>query len=286
MKLARGQHGVISREQLMRNGVTRTAIQGLVGSQVLLRRARGVYQVAAAPHSFDASLWVAALSTGGVFIGTTAAYLWGMVMEHSGPIMVALPREVKVVVPEGVRVVRSDRLTAAQTRRYGLSVASRTIAAISHLSGQPRTEATAFADRAIQRRWLTVGDLERWLGVRAPGNPMVRQVLRTLEVGAEAESERMLHRLLRQAGMTGWTANHPVRVNGTVRARIDLAFEGQKLAVEADGFAYHSKRVRYQADRTKQNLLTVTGWTVLRFTWEDLNDRPDYVVDTIRSALA
>jgi hypothetical protein len=113
----------------------------------LLRQAQGVYRVAAAPHSFEAALWVAALwvaalSTGSVFVATTAAYLWGMVAEHTGLIRVAVPRAVKVVAPPEVLVIRSDRSVARRSTRHGLPVASRIVAAIGHLRGQSRTEAS------------------------------------------------------------------------------------------------------------------------------------------------
>jgi very-short-patch-repair endonuclease len=285
MSLARAQHGVISRRQLLACGVSPEAIKTLVRTELLVRQVRGVFRVAAAPHSFEAALWVAALSTGGVFISATASYLWGMLDQHEGPITVAVGREVKLTPIQGVRIVRSDRLAVRGSTRHGLPVTSRSGAAISHLSGLGTVEATAFADRAIQRRWMTVGDLQEWLCTRAPGNAVIHQVQRTIVAGAEAESERILHRLLKRADIAGWLANHPVRHAG-VTVRIDVAFVAQKLAIEVDGFAYHSKRGRYQGDRTKQNLLTMTGWTILRFTWEDLTERPDYVVMTIRSALA
>ena len=68
-------------------------------------------------------------------------------------------------------------------------------------------------------------------------------------------------------------------------ARLDLAFPAAMVAIEVDGMAYHSDAVRFQRDRTRQNLLVSLGWTVLRFTWWDLVDRPDYVVTTIRRAV-
>ena len=54
-------------------------------------------------------------------------------------------------------------------------------------------------------------------------------------------------------------------------ARIDVAFREQRIAIEVDGFAYHSDRARFQRDRSRQNLLVGLGWTVLRFTWDDRN---------------
>ena len=43
---------------------------------------------------------------------------------------------------------------------------------------------------------------------------------------------------------------------------------------EIDGRAFHSDADRFQRDRTRQNRLVGAGWTVLRFTWNDLRDRP------------
>jgi very-short-patch-repair endonuclease len=77
-----------------------------------------------------------------------------------------------------------------------------------------------------------------------------------------------------------------VKIAGVVRARVDVAFVALRIAIEVDGFAYHSAGSRFQSDRSRQNVLTLLGWTVLRFTWNDLNDRPEYVLGTISSAVA
>ena len=42
---------------------------------------------------------------------------------------------------------------------------------------------------------------------------------------------------------------------------------------------------RFQRDRSRQNRLVAAGWTVLRFTWRDLVERPGYVVRTIRDVI-
>jgi very-short-patch-repair endonuclease len=118
-----------------------------------------------------------------------------------------------------------------------------------------------------------------------PGNRVIRHVLKTVVTGAEAESERRLHRLLHAARITGWAANHVVRVAGRAILRIDIAFVAERIAIEVDGFAYHSDRDRYQRDRSRQNQLVTSGWTVLRFTWEDITSRPEHVISVILSAL-
>ena len=170
--------------------------------------------------------------------------------------------------------------------RYRLPVTGRAAAALDHLIGLSRVEATAFADRALQRRWLDPADLSCRLAQPHRGNVLLRKVVATLQLGAEAESERVLQRLLRAHRLDGWRSNYPVLVNGVIRARIDLAFPAQRLAIEVDGFAYHSDRDRFQRDRTRQNELMLLGWTVLRFTWADLTRQPEQVVQQIKLALA
>lgn len=50
--------------------------------------------------------------------------------------------------------------------------------------------------------------------------------------------------------------------------------------------AHHTDVDRFQRDRSRQNTLVGLGWTVLRFTWADLVERPRYVIATIRRHVA
>ena len=92
--------------------------------------------------------------------------------------------------------------------------------------------------------------------------------------------------MLRRAGIAGWVPHLHVVVGGqTVRASTSRC-PMLELAIEVDGYAYHSGDDRFQRDRTRQNALIAAGWRVLRFTWADLADRPDYVVAQILQLLA
>jgi very-short-patch-repair endonuclease len=66
---------------------------------------------------------------------------------------------------------------------------------------------------------------------------------------------------------------------------LDFAFVAQRIAIEIDGRAWHSTGERFQSDRSRQNRLVLMGWTVLRFTWDDLVRRPDAVIEQVPSAL-
>lgn len=55
--------------------------------------------------------------------------------------------------------------------------------------------------------------------------------------------------------------------------RIDIAFPEKKIAIELDGHEAHSFKDKFQRDRERQNLLTLHGWLILRFTAKDVRDR-------------
>jgi very-short-patch-repair endonuclease len=106
-------------------------------------------------------------------------------------------------------------------------------------------------------------------------------LIRRLEPGAHAESERVLHRLLRAAGLTGWTAQFRVPLADRI-AYVDVAFAGERLAIEVDGRRFHDEfSDHFENDRGRQNELMAHGWRVLRFTWRMLVDHPEAVVAKI-----
>ena len=41
----------------------------------------------------------------------------------------------------------------------------------------------------------------------------------------------------------------------------------------------------WQRDRAKRNHLTLRGWAILQLTWEDLTERPDWVLASLSSVL-
>ena len=53
------------------------------------------------------------------------------------------------------------------------------------------------------------------------------------------------------------------------------------FAIEVDGYGARSTRRRFQSDLDRQNDLVGRGWTVLRFTWNDVVRRPDHVAKVI-----
>lgn len=55
------------------------------------------------------------------------------------------------------------------------------------------------------------------------------------------------------------------------RFKLDIAFPDQKCVLEIDGWEWHGKhKGDFQRDRERQNLLTIHGWRILRFTAKDV----------------
>jgi len=111
------------------------------------------------------------------------------------------------------------------------------------------------------------------------GSPTARRLLQAASDGARSEAERLLVKLLRDNDMTGWKTNYPVG-----GYKVDVAFPRQKVAIEADGWAFHTNQEDFQNDRERQNKIMLLGWQVLRFTWLDLTEYPQRVLAVIRSA--
>jgi len=111
------------------------------------------------------------------------------------------------------------------------------------------------------------------------GSPAARRLLHAASDGARSEAERVLIKLLRDNNITGWKANYPL-----AGFKIDVAFPGEKVAVETDGWAFHTSQEDFQTDRERQNKIALFGWKVLRFTWLDLTEYPQRVLAEIRFA--
>ena len=285
-RLAAQQAGLIAHAQLIESGVTQRQIDRLLRRGDVVRHDWGIYLVRGAPMPYEAELWLAVLATGGALGFATAAHLWGLADRPEViDVIIDVPRRVKPR-PQ-IRLHRVFTPLSAVTEIRGLPITTRAWTLLDHLGGLPPRDAQRLADRALQRGWLARSDFARRLRdyPQRAGNVRLRELFDTSADGAAAVSERMLHQLLRRAAITGWTANHRVWVGGELVAIVDVAFASYKLALEVDGWAYHSDVERFQRDRQRGNRLGHLGWTVLRFTWADVAYDGQRVVAEVRQAL-
>ena len=79
---------------------------------------------------------------------------------------------------------------------------------------------------------------------------------------------------------------HPVTVDDrTYRLDFLLAGSRMRVAVELDGFAFHSSKAAFVYDRIRQNDLTTLGYVVLRFSYEAIRDHTARCVAQLQAVL-
>jgi very-short-patch-repair endonuclease len=143
------------------------------------------------------------------------------------------------------------------------------------------------------RRGLVSRVRLRWrideLGRRGrPGIDVIRSLVAARTPGTSVPQsvfETRLLRLLREAGLPAPALQHEVKTAGRLLAVVDFAFPDLRLAVEADGYRWHSGRASWEHDRARRNALTSAGWKVVHVTWNDLNHRAPETVAGIKAAI-
>lgn len=150
------------------------------------------------------------------------------------------------------------------------------------------SEFTDPIDVALQSRQVTLASLYDALRAtpQRAGNVDRRRVLLDSRAEPWSHAERQAHRLLRSDGITGWVANRKIVLAGGATYFLDVGFDRERVAGEIDGRAYHCAPDVFETDRSRQNALVLDGWLIVRFTWLMLTRDPDYVLRTVRQALA
>lgn len=66
----------------------------------------------------------------------------------------------------------------------------------------------------------------------------------------------------------------------------DLVDRERRLVVECESYEWHGNRKGFLKDIRRYTLLSADGWTVLRFTWDDVMLRPGWVREVLVRAIA
>ena len=113
-----------------------------------------------------------------------------------------------------------------------------------------------------------------------------RQLLDALvDSGGESRLERWFLQIVRQAGIKRPKLQKTFREGTRTIARVDAYFPGG-LVVEVSGHGTHASRRQLQRDAQRRTELTLRGLRVITFTYDDVRDRPAWVITQLREALA
>jgi very-short-patch-repair endonuclease len=264
-RIAERQHGLITTPQLAAAGLGRRGVSRRVDAGRLHRLYRGVYAVGHRRLSREGR-WLAAVlacGPGTVLSHRSAAALWGLRQQTSGPIEVTVPA------------------TGGRTKRQGLLVHRSTCLDPSDTTSTHGIPVTTPA--------RTISDMRRVLPADQLDAAIRRAEVLRLEVGAQpgytpdlarSELERMLLRICRRHGLPRPEVNARVGPYW-----VDFLWRDRRLIVEADSYRYHGTRSAFESDRERDVQLRLMGFTCLRFTHRQVS-HADAFAATLKKILA
>ena len=276
--IARRQHGVITRRQLIDLGFGDKAIRHRLAKGRLHRLWPDVYAVGR-PDLDRQGIFMAAVLTcgaGAALSHGSAAELWGIRPRQRGPIHVAVPGH-RDPRRAGIAVHRRRAIDVTRTRRIPATSPAQTIIDLAPALTERRLERTI--DEADKLDLVHPEPLrEAAAGMPGEGAAIVRNLLdkRTFLL-ADSDLERLFIPIADAAGLKN--AETQVRVNGH---RVDFFFREKGIVVEADGGRYHRTPSEQRRDRIRDHAHTVAGLTPVRFTHDQIAHEPKYVARILR----
>lgn len=177
------------------------------------------------------------------------------------------------------RVIPPELIVTVGSVRYACPALAAIDLAVEFESGDP-------IDKALQTGATDLESMHTALAALPfrRDNPARTLVLLDSRDKPWSAAERKLHRILRGGGVVGWITNHQVWI-GKQRYFLDVAFRRLKIAIEVDGFEFHTTTAAFERDRYRQNQLVLEGWLVLRFTWTMITKHPEEVLEVVRRAI-
>ncbi|MYA85291.1 MAG: type IV toxin-antitoxin system AbiEi family antitoxin domain-containing protein [Acidimicrobiaceae bacterium] len=287
------QHGLISRTQALDAGLTKRQIEHRVASGHWVREARGVYRHAAVAASGLTRLRAAWMAHGGLASHRSAAALHHFDGYRLNTVeLTVAPGRNRAI--KGVRFYQSTQLNLAKpVVRDDIEVTgpARTVLDLAAVVSSKRLDRTV--DAVLRSGQLRLSDLWGVLASHAcRGRPGCAALKASLEERFGDEPvplsawSRMVAELLTDAGLDYPALEHRIHdARGDFVAQVDLAYPAQWVAIELDSARWHDNRESFVEDRRRRNEITLAGWNVLNFTWDDYASRSERLRATVIGAL-
>lgn len=280
--VAARQWGVVARSQLERCGLSGSAISRWAAQGRLHRIHQGVYAVGhpLLDHRGRATAALLYAGPGAALSHQTGGWWWRMIETAPRRIHVVSPRRCPSL-PEVCVHPRRDRV---RIHHDGLPVTTPAQTLLDLASTLPLPDLRRALAEADYRGLLDPPAIERLLGRGRPGAGALRKAL-LLHLPQLAATRSLLERrfllLVERRGL-------PLpEVNGVVAGlTVDALWRKPRVIVELDGHAAHARPSAAERDRNRDLALRGAGFTVLRYTWQQVTDEPDAVVADLGAALA
>jgi hypothetical protein len=282
-RIAGRSHGVVTRAELLRAGITAEEIRGRLGTGALLREHPGVYRVGHRAPSLRARYLAAVRASGrdALLSGVAAGHILGLVSGAAPDPQVTAPTRRRI---DGVRTVRSrhvDRRDAMTWHGIPVTTVARTVVDLAAAFDVDRL-ARVCHEAGVRHR-TTPAEVEAVLARRptSPGAGKVRRIIRgEVRVILSALEARFLERL-GEAGLPLPETNRPASGR-----RVDCRWPAHRLTVELDSYRFHHSRHAWEQDRRREREARARGDEFRRYTWGDVFERPALMLAELSGLVA
>jgi very-short-patch-repair endonuclease len=280
-RIARSQHGVVTRQQLLDAGISREEIRRRLKKKALLEVHRGVYRVGHRAPSVEARYMAAVLACGegAVLSGRAAAHLWGLTKGSAPPPEVTAPKERSI---KGIRTrhARRQETEATTWKRIPITTVPRTLVDLASLLSLEDL-ALACHEAGVKHR-TTPRQVQAVLAKRpnAPGAGELRKVLRGDVHVTLSKLERKFLERLKEEGLPLPITNKPAGSK-----RVDCRWPEHRLTVELDSYRYHHSRHAWELDRRREREARARGDEFRRYTRDDVYESPAQMLRELSSLL-
>jgi len=124
-----------------------------------------------------------------------------------------------------------------------------------------------------------IADCARWPGIRK-----ARRAAVFADGLAQTPIESISRVAFAELGLPAPTLQVPLSSAGDLVGIVDFYWEEFGVVGEADGLLKYDDPTALRAEKLRQEALEALGYVVIRWTWEDIWRRPDWVVARIRAA--
>lgn len=296
-ELQRQQLGLVTRAQAVDLGLSAKILDGRLRRNRYRTLLPGVYADIGLPDSWEVAALAAVLWAGGeaVLARDSAARIHGLPLPGGrGEVLHLLVHDRCFVERSGIVVHRTRTLPDSHTTTVGphpVTTATRTVCDLAATLGpRPLRRLVAGAVRDGLTDEVELRSCLRELGPVAGARALRLLVdeLSPLDAQCDSEFESVYLRMARQHGIEPTAMNHPVRDGDGRRRRLDAVHLPEHVWVELDSERFHGTLLDRNDDAIRTAAIERAGeWAEpLRFTWEDVTERPTEVARQVRAALA
>lgn len=292
LRRMRGQYGIVTRAQALADGMTKAQIDHCVRTGGWTREARGVYRHVAVPPTPLSRLLAACMAHNGLASHRSAAALHRIEGFKLDRVELTVPPGKRPSMA-GVKLHQSSLIGLAKpTERHGVPCTGRARTVVDLAAVVTDKQLERVIDAVLRDGLLRPSDL---YGVLVAHTRRGRQGCAALRAALDnrlgddpvplSEWSRMVEDLLIGSGLSRPRLEYRICDDaGVLLAQVDLAYPAHRVAVELDSVRYHLNRESFISDPRRRNRLTVAGWRVLSFTWDDYINCPGALCDAVAAA--